>query len=243
MGRSETFKRKHGTFKDAVKRKPETILPTTPPAEPPLTVHYTPKNDRQIQVRDVWDSVRLLILTGPAGCGKTSAAIGEAMTELLAGRTKKVMLARPLVSNDENIGFLPGTVEEKVLPWLGAFNDCLGNLCNKKLDKIMDRCEFVPVGMLRGRTVSNATLIVDESQNCTFKQLECAGTRVGRGGRVVLCGDPDQSDIRETPNPLAVFAETVKRVPGVLWVKFEAVDQVRDPFVTELLKSLSKKRR
>lgn len=213
-------------------------------AKPPkLELAYEPRNDRQRLIRELWPQTRLLIATGEAGTGKTTAALGEALAEVAAGRSRRILLCRPTVAVEEELGFLPGDLNAKLGPWLSAFGDCLGEISNATLDSLLkDVVEMVPIGMLRGRTVSGGTLIVDEAQNCTERQLLCAATRVGRGGRVVLCGDPLQSDIATAPNPLTAFAKRVQKVKGVAWVQFEDEDQVRDEFVSALLRQFKAKR-
>jgi phosphate starvation-inducible PhoH-like protein len=201
---------------------------------------YTPRNDRQRLIRTIWPQTRLLVVTGPAGTGKTTAALGEALLDVFAGRGERVMLARPVVAVEEELGFLPGGLAEKLGPWLAPFSDVLGDLTADTLDKLKGKWEPVPVGMLRGRTISRGTLIIDEAQNCSWNQLVCAGSRVGRGGRVVLCGDPDQSDLGCDPHevPLLRLAKKVRKVLGVAWVECTHADQVRDEFVTAFLKAI-----
>ena len=203
----------------------------------PPEVLYVPRNTPQKRLHAAWEDSQLVILTGPAGTGKTAAALGEALSR--AGKQQrdsgKLWLCRPTVAVEEDLGFLPGDLTAKLLPWLAPFGDCLGNLGHSTLQELADWCELVPLGMLRGRTISHGTLIVDEAQNATRAQLVCAATRVGRGGRVVLCGDPEQAD---GPEALTAFASQVRHVPGVTWLRFDDADQVRSEFVTTLLAAL-----
>lgn len=173
----------------------------------------------------------------------THSALAHALRDLIDRRIRKVILCRPTVACDEDLGFFPGTLEEKLGPWLGAFHDVLGEMSWSSLDQFIDgeggrAVEVLPVGMVRGRTVKDAVLIADEAQNLTAAQIKLLCTRVGRNGKVVLCGDPSQSDIRIRPNPLAVAASKLAMVDGVELCKFTLTDQVRDPFVTAVLTAL-----
>lgn len=202
---------------------------------------YKPRNPRQQRVRDIWPAVKVLVLTGAAGCGKTTAALAEALADVFAGRARKVYLSRPTVAADEEYGFLPGTLEEKFRPWLQPFQDVLGDVSETTLESLGEVVETVPVGMLRGRTFKHGTLIVDEAQGCTWKQILLAGSRFGQGGRVVLCGDPAQSDIEwhgEVPLIRAARRLTRMRAGAGEWVHFEPSDQLRDPAVTDFLDAM-----
>lgn len=203
----------------------------------PPEVTYVPQNDPQRRLHDSWEESKLVILTGPAGTGKTAAALGEALSRAAKQQknSSRLWLCRPTVAVEEDLGFLPGDLTAKLLPWLAPFGDCLGSLSHTTLLDLAAWCELVPLGMLRGRTISRGTLIVDEAQNATRSQLVCAATRVGNGGRVVLCGDPEQADGFEA---LTSFASAVQHVPGVTWIQFDDADQVRSPFVTLLLSAL-----
>lgn len=201
---------------------------------------YAPQNPRQQMVRDRWRDSRLMVLTGEAGTGKTTAALGEAMSDVFAGRSRMVYLSRPVVPVDEEYGFLPGDLTEKFRPWMGAFADVLGDLSNSTLEGLSEFVEMIPLGMLRGRTLKFGTLIVDEAQNATWNQLVLAGSRCGRLGRVVLCGDPAQSDILWVGEPpLVRLAKRCHRLAGAEWVQFLPSDQRRDSFVTEFLAAVS----
>lgn len=217
----------------------------TPKAVPSLS--YKPRNSSQRLVRELWpqEQITLLALQGPAGTGKTTAALAEAFLDVFAKRKRCVYLARPTISVEEDLGFFPGTLEEKLGPWLPAFRDVFGELCHDRLDKLSGLWEAVSVGMLRGRTITNATLIVDEAQNCSYSQLKCIVTRPGRNSRIVLCGDASQSDLTENFSsvPLGVFARHIAGTPGYREVLFNIADQVRHPFVSAVLASLSKHER
>lgn len=212
------------------------------PRKPP-TLAFAPRNPTQEAAARAWPNLRACLLVGGPGTGKTALAVACALRDLLAPRgaaADKVILCRPTVPVGEDIGHLPGDVGEKLGPWLGPFRDVLGDLSDADLDDLIGRhAEVVPVGMLRGRTVKRATLIVDEAQNLTPAQVLCCLTRVGDRGRVALAGDPSQADTGIAPNPLADAARRLRGVPGVGVFRFRPADQVRDPFVTAVAAALT----
>lgn len=210
------------------------------PSKPNQSVSlvYTPLNDAQRELADKWAESKLVILVGEAGTGKTTAGFSLAIQDLLAKRIDKIILCRPTVTVDEDIGFFPGDMNAKLLPWAASFADSLEGVSNQTLTDLAHSIELVPVGMLRGRTVRRAVLICDEAANLTRGQLKVICTRVGKGGKVVLCGDPDQTDLPARPNPLADAAKRVSKDHEAAVIQFTARDQVRDPFVSRILKLL-----
>lgn len=205
------------------------------------------RNSAQAAAIELWDRSRILFLLGASGSGKTHLALGLALREILhhdrdRGPQPKLMLARPTVACGESLGFLPGSLDEKILPWLAPFRDVLGSLSNDTLEQLQEEIEIeaIPVGLLRGRTVSNAILIVDESQNLTDAQLLCVLTRIGHRGRIILCADQRQSDLysdyREVP--VVGAARKLSKLDTVSVVNFKAADTVRDPLISEIIKLL-----
>jgi phosphate starvation-inducible PhoH-like protein len=208
-----------------------------------VSIVYRPRNEAQKKTVEIWDRARVIILIGRAGTGKTTAGLAGAIADVIAGRSARAMLSRPTTGVEEELGYFPGDLNEKLGPWMAPFSDVMGDLSEAKLASLGPKIETVPIGMLRGRTVSNATLIIDEAQNATWSQLICAVTRVGRGGRVVLCGDPDQTDLKIGKGqevPLSTLAKKLTDVPGVFVVRCTAADQVRDPFVNLVLAAVGK---
>lgn len=204
-------------------------------------VVYTPRNPRQEIIRDAWAKTRLFVLTGEAGTGKTTAALAEALKDICENRARFIVLARPMIGVDEDPGFLKGDLDQKILPWMGAFRDVLGDISHVKFGTLNEKhIEIVPVGFLRGRTIKNGTtLIVDEAQNCTYRQLKMIGTRIGNGGRVVLAGDTAQYDRAHRGGvPLARAAKRLAILEEAKIVEFLPQDQLRDPFVTKFLEAM-----
>jgi phosphate starvation-inducible protein PhoH and related proteins len=206
---------------------------------------YKPQSPAQQEAEELWKQSRILFFIGPAGTGKTSAAIGMAINEGLHSKNRdstqrtRLWLARPAVTcDDEELGFIPGDLNEKMLPWIAPFMDCFGDLSNSSwetLSKTLD-VETISVGLLRGRTIRNGTLIVDEGQNLTKSQLVCILTRLGRNSRIVICGDPSQSDLYSfKESPLTDAARKLNKLDTVSTVLFKKTDQLRDPLVSQII--------
>lgn len=215
-------------------------------ANPPaagVQVLLHPRSEAQRRAIDLWPRSRVLFLLGPAGTGKTAVALGLALAAVLraAAPRLRLLLTRPTVACDEDLGYLPGDLGEKLGPWLAPFRDVLGDLSFAKWDDVRAAAdvELVPVGLLRGRTVANGVLVADEAQNMTAAQVKCLLTRVGRNGRLIVCGDPDQSD-RFAPGRVPVLdaARRLADLDTVSLVQFTAADVVRDPLVGEILARL-----
>lgn len=178
------------------------------------------------------------IALGPAGTGKTYLAIATAVEALEAGRVDRIILSRPAVQAGESIGFLPGGIGEKMEPYLrplyDALNDCLGN---KQLRQNLQdgTIEIAPIGFMRGRTLNNAFVIIDEAQNCTYNQLKMLLTRLGWHSTMIINGDPDQSDLLAGMSGLTSIAGRLEAVSGVAVVRLTDQDVVRHPLVAKML--------
>lgn len=158
----------------------------------------TPKNFAQEQYLDSLRNSPLTIGAGPAGSGKTFVVSGVALEKLLAGEVRKIVLTRPVVEADENLGFLPGTLEEKLDPYLkplfDAIEDHVGPTMAKKLLET-GKIEIAPLAYMRGRTFNYSFVILDEAQNATTKQMKMFLTRIGEGSFYAINGDVTQSDL------------------------------------------------
>lgn len=206
-----------------------------------LEVVFEPRNKAQQAAVELWKRSRILFLLGPAGTGKSAVSMALALKNALAAENGrgKIMLTRPMVTVGEPLGFLPGDVNEKTLPWLLPFADVLSPMTFTKFEELNKHIdvEVVPIGMLRGRTIRDGTLICSEMQNASYEQLKCALTRIGPNSRIIVEGDPYQSDCYDTiDSPLLDIARKLHKLDTVSYVKFDAkTDQLRDPLISDML--------
>ncbi|MFY8143481.1 MAG: PhoH family protein, partial [Caulobacter sp.] len=175
---------------------------------------------------------------GPAGTGKTYIAISKAVEALEAGRVSRIVLSRPAVEAGESIGYLPGDMEDKLAPYLRPLYDALTDrLSVKRMRALMAEgaIEIAPVGFMRGRTLNNAFVVIDEAQNCTYMQLKMLLTRLGWHSTMVVTGDPNQSDLLPGISGLAEVAAKFEAVSNIAVVRLADRDIVRHPLVAEML--------
>lgn len=197
-----------------------------------------PKSIGQARLLEAVDAKSLVMALGPAGTGKTYLAIAKAVEALEAGRIGRIVLSRPAVEAGETLGFLPGDMEEKLAPYLRPLYDALSDrLSMKRVKALMAEglIEIAPIGFMRGRTLNNAFVVIDEAQNCTYGQLKMLLTRLGWNSTIVITGDPAQSDLLPGISGLAQAAERLERLEDVAVVRLEDVDIVRHPLVAEML--------
>jgi len=197
-----------------------------------------PKSPGQERLLEAMDAKSLVLALGPAGTGKTYLAIAKAVEALEAGKVGRIVLSRPAVEAGESIGFLPGEMEDKLAPYLRPLYDALSDrLSMKRVKALMAEglIEIAPVGFMRGRTLNNAFVVIDEAQNCTYVQLKMLLTRLGWSSTMVVTGDPHQSDLLPGISGLAEVAARLEALPTVAVVKLRDVDIVRHPLVAEML--------
>ncbi|PLL10859.1 phosphate starvation-inducible protein PhoH [Tabrizicola sp. TH137] len=178
---------------------------------------------------------------GPAGTGKTYLAVAVGVTMFISGAVEKIILSRPAVEAGERLGFLPGDMKEKVDPYMQPLYDALNDfLPQKQVQKLMEekRIEIAPLAFMRGRTLSNAFIVLDEAQNATTMQMKMFLTRLGEGSRMVITGDRTQIDLpRGVPSGLADAERILKGVKGVAFNYFTAKDVVRHPLVARIIEA------
>jgi phosphate starvation-inducible PhoH-like protein len=178
---------------------------------------------------------------GPAGTGKTYLAVAVGVTMFLAGAVDKIILSRPAVEAGERLGFLPGDMKEKIDPYMQPLYDALNDfLPQKQLAKMMEekRIEIAPLAFMRGRTLSNAFVVLDEAQNATTMQMKMFLTRLGQGSRMVITGDRTQVDLpRGTASGLADAERILAGVRGVSFNYFTSKDVVRHPLVARIIEA------
>ena len=197
-----------------------------------------PKSDGQKALMEAIDSKNLVMALGPAGTGKTYIAIAKAVEALEAGTVGRIVLSRPAVEAGESLGYLPGDVEDKLAPYLRPLYDALSDRLSMKRVKALiaeGLIEIAPVGYMRGRTLNNAFVVIDEAQNCTYVQLKMLLTRLGWHSTMVVTGDPAQSDLLPTLSGLADISEKLEAVGNISVVRLADRDIVRHPLVAEML--------
>jgi phosphate starvation-inducible protein PhoH and related proteins len=193
-------------------------------------------NATQKAIINKWDDSKILLLRGTSGGGKTFISMFKALQDLQNGKIDKVILTRPNISCDEEIGFIPGDVTEKMMPWLGGMQDCLTSMSFNKLEEF--NIEVTSVGLLRSRTIRNSILYCDECQNLTFSQLRCILSRIGKGGKIILSGDVKQSDLKISPNPFHLVCQKLVGIEHVNMFNFTREDEMREPLVLKLMDAL-----
>jgi phosphate starvation-inducible protein PhoH and related proteins len=178
---------------------------------------------------------------GPAGTGKTYLAVAMAASALLAKKVSRIVLVRPAVEAGERLGFLPGTLQEKVDPYLRPLYDALYDLIEpERVDKMLERnvIEVAPLAFMRGRTLNDAFIIMDEAQNTTSEQMKMFLTRMGNNAKAVITGDITQIDL---PNPrksgLVEAMNVLEGVEGIRFVRFEDGDVVRHHLVQQIIRA------
>lgn len=178
---------------------------------------------------------------GPAGTGKTYLAVAVGVTMFLGGHVDRIILSRPAVEAGEKLGFLPGTQDEKVDPYMQPLYDALNDfLPGKQVAKLREekRIEIAPLAFMRGRTLSNAFVVLDEAQNATSMQMKMFLTRLGEGSRMVITGDRSQVDLpRGVTSGLRDAERILRDVKGVSFTYFSAKDVVRHPLVAKIIEA------
>ena len=201
-----------------------------------------PKNDSQHQLMAYLNNPKqkVVIATGPAGTGKTLLTAQTAIRNFLLGTYEKIIFTRPSVSVDEELGFLPGTLEEKMAPWMRPLYDILHvHISPKEVaqlieDKVIEIC---PLGFMRGRTFKNCCIVADEMQNCTLSQMKLILTRIGENTRLFITGDLEQCDRHGEKNGLEDFLDKIRgrRSNSISSVEFAIQDIEREEIVKEVL--------
>ena len=183
----------------------------------------------------------LIFGLGPAGTGKTYLAVAAGVSMFLEGYVDKIILARPAVEAGERLGFLPGDMKEKVDPYMQPLYDALNDfLPFKQVAKLIEekKIEIAPLAFMRGRTLSNAFILLDEAQNTTSMQMKMFLTRMGEGSRMVITGDGSQIDLpRGVSSGLLEAQQILKNIAGIEFIHFTADDVVRHPMVAKIIKA------
>ena len=210
-----------------IRTRKKTIVPRTL-----AQAHYM----RELTAND------MIFALGPAGTGKTYVAVAQAVAQLITGSVQRLILSRPAVEAGERLGFLPGDMKDKVDPYLRPLYDALYDcLPAEQVERRIasGEIEVAPIAFMRGRTLADAFVILDEAQNTTPAQMKMFLTRFGQNSRMVVCGDPNQVDL---PGgiPASGLADAVRRLEGVEGIavtRFSAADVVRHPIVGRIVEA------
>ena len=209
--------------------------------------HIYPRSQMQAEYILEMMNNELVFGLGPAGTGKTYLAVALAVSMMLEGKIDKIILSRPAVEAGENLGFLPGDLKEKVDPYLRPLYDALYEMLpSEQVDKKIaaGEIEIAPLAFMRGRTLSNAFVILDEAQNTTPMQMKMFLTRLGENSRMVVNGDLSQVDLpRGSTSGLKDALYTLKNIKGITSVTFSAEDVVRHGLVSKIVLAYEKKQK
>lgn len=206
-------------------------------------VHLLPKNDKQAAYIKALKSCPQVIVTGPAGTGKTFIASTYAATLFMKGEIEKIILTRPNVASGRSLGFFPGTMEEKMAPWVIPFTDVLEACMGSEVFAIASKkrqIDIVPFEVMRGRTFNNAFVILDEAQNTTPSEMKMFLTRIGEDSQVLLNGDIKQSDLKSSSGLKTIIDMIHKQKLPVEHVEFTVDDIVRSDICAMWVKAFDR---
>ncbi|MES2493889.1 MAG: PhoH family protein [Pseudomonadota bacterium] len=214
---------------------------------PPIMIRtrrktIVPRSATQIDYMRALAREDVIFALGPAGTGKTYVAVAQAVSQLMSGSVQRLILSRPAVEAGERLGFLPGDMKEKVDPYLRPLYDALYDcMPPEQVERRLasGEIEVAPIAFMRGRTLADAFVILDEAQNTTPAQMKMFLTRFGQNSRMVVCGDPRQVDI-PGGDAMSGLADAVRRlegVEGIAVVRFSAADVVRHPIVGRIVEA------
>ena len=200
-----------------------------------------PKSLNQRRYLDAIESHDMVFGIGPAGTGKTYLAVAMAISALVAKRVNRIILARPAVEAGERLGFLPGTLQEKIDPYLRPLYDALYDMLDpEKVDRYLEKnvIEIAPIAFMRGRTLNDSFVILDEAQNTTSEQMKMFVTRLGFNSKAVITGDVTQIDLPSARRSgLLEAIDILKDVQGLSFVYFDEADVVRHHLVQRIIRA------
>jgi phosphate starvation-inducible PhoH-like protein len=200
-----------------------------------------PKSLNQRRYLDAIENNDMIFAVGPAGTGKTYLAVAMAISALAAKKVNRIILARPAVEAGERLGFLPGTLQEKVDPYLRPLYDALYDMLEpEKVDRYLEKnvIEIAPIAFMRGRTLNDSFIILDEAQNTTSEQMKMFVTRLGFNSKAVITGDITQIDLPNSKRSGMLQAiDILGRVNGIAFVNFDESDVVRHHLVQRIIRA------
>ena len=200
-----------------------------------------PRSAVQTKYMQALASDDMIFALGPAGTGKTYLAVAQAVQMLITGQVDRLILSRPAVEAGERLGFLPGDMKEKVDPYLRPLYDALYDMLpNEQVERRIasGEIEIAPIAFMRGRTLGDAFIILDEAQNTTPQQMKMFLTRFGMRSRMVICGDPNQTDLPPgVQSGLNDAVQKLEGIPKLSMIRFSAADVVRHPLVGKIVEA------
>src|ERR1700694_1480786 len=201
----------------------------------------TPKNASQKRYMEEIEKHDMMFAVGPGGTGKTYIAVAMAVSALLTKQVNRIMLARPAVEAGERLGFLPGTLQQKIDPYMRPLYDALYDMLDAdKLERFLEKgiIEVAPLAFMRGRTLNDSFVILDEAQNTTSEQMKMFLTRLGFNSKAVVTGDVTQIDLPAGRRSGLVEAlDVVGRIEGIAFIRFDERDVVRHNLVQQIIKA------
>ena len=225
----------------------EGIISGMPGGAPPIMIRtrkktIVPRSPTQIEYMKALISNDVIFALGPAGTGKTYVAVAQAVAQLISGSVQRLILSRPAVEAGERLGFLPGDMKEKVDPYLRPLYDALYDcMPPEQVERRIasGEIEIAPIAFMRGRTLADAFVILDEAQNTAPAQMKMFLTRFGQNSRMVICGDPKQVDLPGgvTASGLNDAVQRLEGVEGIATVRFNTADVVRHPIVGRIVEA------
>jgi len=224
----------HGIIEDEVASPPKVMIRTRKKT-------IVPRSAVQTQYMEALGREDLIFALGPAGTGKTYLAVAQAVSQLIAGSVDRLILSRPAVEAGERLGFLPGDMKEKVDPYLRPLYDALYDMLpTEQVERRIasGEIEIAPIAFMRGRTLSDAFIILDEAQNTTPQQMKMFLTRFGMRARMVVCGDPKQTDLpRGVESGLNDAVAKLEGIAKISMIRFSSADVVRHPLVGKIVEA------
>ncbi len=200
-----------------------------------------PKTENQAALMRALKSSDMVFAEGPAGSGKTFLAMAEALYEVLTHKKNGIVLTRPVVEAGENLGFLPGDLADKINPYLRPLYDAINTLLPRETVKKLTEngvIEIAPLAYMRGRTINNSVIILDEAQNTTKEQMKMFLTRMGEDSKVFITGDVTQVDLpQRLPSGLAHAMKLLCAIPEIKMVRLSSDDVVRNPLVKKIVQA------
>src|SRR6202795_4742926 len=240
----------HGDVKAMIKvatQDPKTtlrqVLEPGSPSRPRIfgKKNVTPKSTNQRQYMEAIEKHDMTFAVGPGGTGKTYLAVAMAVSALLTKQVDRIILARPAVEAGERLGFLPGTLQQKIDPYMRPLYDALYDMLDAdKLERFLEKgiIEVAPLAFMRGRTLNDSFVILDEAQNTTSEQMKMFLTRLGFNSKAVVTGDVTQIDLPAGKKSGLVEAlEVVGRIEGIAFIRFDERDVVRQNLVQQIIKA------